>query len=95
MNLHEYQGKQLFKEYGLPVSEGYAADTAQGAVEAAETRVSAKSHNISAATVVFVQVPVLVRPDFSRPSNTDLGFIDDEGNTLASGQLPQLFVVGG
>jgi len=34
--LHEYQGKQLFKEYGLPVSEGYAADTAQGAVEAAD-----------------------------------------------------------
>ena len=36
MNLHEYQGKQLFKEYGLPVSEGYAADTPQGAVEAAD-----------------------------------------------------------
>ena len=36
MNLHEYQGKQLFKEYGLPVSEEYAADTAQGAVEAAD-----------------------------------------------------------
>lgn len=36
MNLHEYQGKQLFKEYGLPVSEGYAADTPQEAVEAAD-----------------------------------------------------------
>ncbi|MGB2426630.1 MAG: ADP-forming succinate--CoA ligase subunit beta [Alteromonas sp.] len=36
MNLHEYQGKQLFKEYGLPVSEGYAADTPQAAVEAAD-----------------------------------------------------------
>jgi len=36
MNLHEYQGKQLFREYGLPVSEGYAADTPQGAVEAAD-----------------------------------------------------------
>lgn len=36
MNLHEYQGKQLFKEYGLPVSEGYAADTPQSAVEAAD-----------------------------------------------------------
>ena len=36
MNLHEYQGKQLFKEYGLPVSEGYAADTPQGAVDAAD-----------------------------------------------------------
>lgn len=36
MNLHEYQGKQLFKEYGLPVSDGYAADTPQAAVEAAD-----------------------------------------------------------
>ena len=27
MNLHEYQGKQLFAEYGLPVSKGYAVDT--------------------------------------------------------------------
>jgi succinyl-CoA synthetase beta subunit len=36
MNLHEYQGKQLFKEYGLPVSEGYAAETPQAAVEAAD-----------------------------------------------------------
>ncbi|WP_018981668.1 ADP-forming succinate--CoA ligase subunit beta [Salinimonas chungwhensis] len=36
MNLHEYQGKQLFREYGLPVSEGYASDTPEGAVEAAD-----------------------------------------------------------
>lgn len=36
MNLHEYQGKQLFREYGLPVSDGYAADTPQAAVEAAD-----------------------------------------------------------
>ncbi|CAM3633649.1 ADP-forming succinate--CoA ligase subunit beta [Parendozoicomonas haliclonae] len=36
MNLHEYQGKQLFAEYGLPVSTGYACDTADEAVEAAE-----------------------------------------------------------
>lgn len=35
MNLHEYQGKQLFKEYGLPVSEGYAVDNPQSAFEAA------------------------------------------------------------
>ncbi len=36
MNLHEYQGKQLFREYGLPVSEGYACDTADEAVAAAK-----------------------------------------------------------
>ena len=35
MNLHEYQGKQLFAEYGLPVSKGYAVDTPQAAAEAA------------------------------------------------------------
>ncbi|WP_416308488.1 ADP-forming succinate--CoA ligase subunit beta [Neptunicella sp. SCSIO 80796] len=36
MNLHEYQGKQLFAEYGLPVSQGYAADSPQAAIDAAE-----------------------------------------------------------
>jgi len=36
MNLHEYQGKQLFAEYGLPVSKGYAVDTPQEAVDAAD-----------------------------------------------------------
>ena len=36
MNLHEYQGKQLFAEYGLPVSVGYAVDTPEDAVAAAE-----------------------------------------------------------
>ncbi|MBY5922250.1 ADP-forming succinate--CoA ligase subunit beta [Ferrimonas balearica] len=35
MNLHEYQAKQIFAEYGLPVSEGYACDTPQEAAEAA------------------------------------------------------------
>ena len=36
MNLHEYQGKQLFAEYGLPVSQGIAVDTPEEAVEAAK-----------------------------------------------------------
>ncbi len=35
MNLHEYQGKQLFAEYGLPVSKGYAAKSPAEAREAA------------------------------------------------------------
>jgi len=35
MNLHEYQGKQLFAEYGLPVSKGYAASTPEEARQAA------------------------------------------------------------
>jgi len=36
MNLHEYQAKSLFAEYGLPVSEGYAVDSPDAAVEAAK-----------------------------------------------------------
>ncbi len=37
MNLHEYQGKQLFAQYGLPVSKGVAAQTPAEAVAAADT----------------------------------------------------------
>jgi succinyl-CoA synthetase beta subunit len=36
MNLHEYQAKQLFAQYGLPVSKGVAVDTADDAVRAAK-----------------------------------------------------------
>jgi succinyl-CoA synthetase beta subunit len=36
MNLHEYQSKKLFADYGIPVPEGYPARSAEGAVAAAE-----------------------------------------------------------
>jgi succinyl-CoA synthetase beta subunit len=36
MNLHEYQGKQLFAAYGLPVSTGFACDTPDEAAAAAD-----------------------------------------------------------
>ncbi|MDP2141139.1 MAG: ADP-forming succinate--CoA ligase subunit beta [Gammaproteobacteria bacterium] len=36
MNLHEYQAKQLFAEYGLPVSKGYAVDTPAEAAAATD-----------------------------------------------------------
>ncbi len=36
MNLHEYQGKKLFMDYGLPVTEGVAAMTVEEAVAAAD-----------------------------------------------------------
>ncbi|MBF0674222.1 ADP-forming succinate--CoA ligase subunit beta [Pseudomonas sp.] len=36
MNLHEYQGKQLFAEYGLPVSRHFAVDTPEQAAEACD-----------------------------------------------------------
>ena len=34
MNLHEYQAKQIFKQYGLPVSEGIACFSANETAEA-------------------------------------------------------------
>ena len=36
MNLHEYQSKRLFADYGIPVPRGIPAETADEAVEAAE-----------------------------------------------------------
>ena len=36
MDLLEYQGKQLFRDHGVPTPEGQPAQTAQEAVEAAE-----------------------------------------------------------
>ncbi len=35
MNLHEYQSKQLFARYGIPVPEGFVASTPEEAVDAA------------------------------------------------------------
>ena len=35
MNLHEYQAKALFAEYGLPVSKGQAVDSPEQAAAAA------------------------------------------------------------
>lgn len=37
MNLHEYQAKKLFADYGLPVSKGIAVDTGTDAKTAAQT----------------------------------------------------------
>ncbi len=36
MNLHEYQSKRLFADYGIPVPRGIPAETADAAVKAAE-----------------------------------------------------------
>ncbi|UPL50170.1 ADP-forming succinate--CoA ligase subunit beta [Hymenobacter sublimis] len=36
MNIHEYQGKDILKRYGVRVQEGIVADTAEEAVEAAK-----------------------------------------------------------
>ncbi|HEU5302362.1 MAG TPA: ADP-forming succinate--CoA ligase subunit beta [Acidimicrobiia bacterium] len=37
MDLYEYQGKQLFAQYGMPVSAGEAVETVDAAVAAADT----------------------------------------------------------
>ncbi|PJG83121.1 ADP-forming succinate--CoA ligase subunit beta [Caviibacterium pharyngocola] len=36
MNLHEYQSKRIFADYGLPVSEGYVCETTEQAFAAIE-----------------------------------------------------------
>ncbi|MDZ4758201.1 MAG: ADP-forming succinate--CoA ligase subunit beta [Bacteroidota bacterium] len=36
MNIHEYQGKTILKQYGVAIQEGIVADTADGSVEAAK-----------------------------------------------------------
>ncbi|HZP74034.1 MAG TPA: ADP-forming succinate--CoA ligase subunit beta, partial [Gaiellaceae bacterium] len=36
MDLYEYQGKELFRRYGIPVSEGRLVDTPEGALAAAD-----------------------------------------------------------
>ena len=42
MNLHEYQGKELFKKYGLPVNTGIVVDSVEQAVAAAEGMAGSK-----------------------------------------------------
>ena len=37
MHLHEYQAKQLFSDYGVPVPDGRMAESVQDAVAAAKT----------------------------------------------------------
>lgn len=36
MNIHEYQGKEILKRFGVAIQEGIVADTPEGAVEAAK-----------------------------------------------------------
>ena len=35
MNIHEYQGKEILKSYGVRIQEGIVAETPEQAVEAA------------------------------------------------------------
>jgi succinyl-CoA synthetase beta subunit len=36
MNIHEYQGKQILKSFGVRIQDGIVADTPSQAVEAAK-----------------------------------------------------------
>ena len=46
MNLHEYQSKQILKQYGVSVPKGYVAYTAEEAVEAAKKLTEETGHEI-------------------------------------------------
>ena len=37
MNIHEYQGKELFRKYGVPTPRGIPAFSVEEAVSAAQT----------------------------------------------------------
>ena len=36
MNIHEYQGKEVLKSFGVAIQEGIVADSPEAAVKAAE-----------------------------------------------------------
>jgi succinyl-CoA synthetase beta subunit len=46
MNIHEYQGKELFARYGIPVPRGLPAFTVSDAVEAARQLIAETGHEI-------------------------------------------------
>ena len=37
MNLHEYQAKELFREYGIAVSEGLSASSSEEVIDKAKS----------------------------------------------------------
>ena len=53
MNLHEYQGKELLKTFGIPVQEGILATTAEEAMEAYDRVVESSK---SAVAVIKAQI---------------------------------------
>ncbi len=46
MNIHEYQGKQIFARYGIPVSQGIPAFTVDEAVKAAEKLIAETKNEV-------------------------------------------------
>ncbi|HEY3496636.1 MAG TPA: ADP-forming succinate--CoA ligase subunit beta [Polyangiaceae bacterium] len=46
MKIHEYQGKQVFARYGIPVPKGYPATTVEEAAKAAERLIDETKNNV-------------------------------------------------
>jgi succinyl-CoA synthetase beta subunit len=46
MKIHEYQGKQIFARYGIPVPKGYAATSVEEAQKAAERLIDETKSNV-------------------------------------------------
>ena len=85
MNLYEYQGKQFFARYGIPVSPGEAARTVDEAVAAAE--------RVGYPVVIKAQVQVggrgkaggiklAANPDECREHATNILGMDIKGHTV-------------
>ncbi len=47
MNIHEYQGKEILKSYGVRIQEGIVANTPEEAVEAARQAARPDRHQMA------------------------------------------------
>ena len=46
MNIHEYQGKELFRKYGIPVPKGFPAFTVPEAAQAAKQLIAETKNDV-------------------------------------------------
>lgn len=97
MNLHEYQSKQLFANYGIPVPTGYVAANAEEAVAAAKRIGGAKwvvKAQVHAAAAKHQAMDGIEELDAAavRLENLYLGLRTDAG--LPARELPENAVTG-
>ena len=64
MKIHEYQGKQLFKEFGVPCPDGIVAFTVDEAVAAADKLPGTIMLSLGPAEEQLASRPFLVRAGY-------------------------------
>ena len=55
MDLHEYQGKEILRKFGVAVPQGFVAETADEAVEAAKKLQETAGATVWAVKALFTQ----------------------------------------